>query len=139
VIIGISDGNSRIIAEQWGSEANTTNNRMELLAVISALDHLTGLNKQAETSPPEQLFLYTDSQYVQKGISEWIHTWKRNNWRTKDKKPVKNQDLWLRLDEAAARCTPQWKWVRGHAGNTYNERCDELTQTAIASQKRETK
>jgi ribonuclease HI len=140
VIIEFSGGNSRIIAEQWGAEPVTTNNRMELLAVISALDHLCGLYKQATETPaeplPKQLLLYTDSQYVQKGISEWIHTWKRNNWRTKDKKPVKNQDLWLRLDEAAARCTPQWKWVRGHAGNTYNERCDELTQTAIASLKR---
>ena len=114
-----------VIAEKWDGEKNTTNNRMELLAVINALDSLK--------SPAPQLTLYTDSQYVQKGITEWIHNWKRNNWRTSGKQPVKNQDLWMALDALAAAFPIQWVWVKGHAGNTYNERCDALTQRAIAS------
>jgi ribonuclease HI len=125
---GFTAGSPRIIAEKWGAEAGTTNNRMELLAVISALEFL----REAALSP-KKVVAFTDSQYVQKGISEWILTWKRNNWRTSDKKPVKNQDLWQRLDELSARFPLQWQWVRGHAGNEYNERCDRLTQDAIAS------
>ena len=117
-----------VAAEEWGGEPNTTNNRMELTAVISAL-------KALKTKPdlPRQLTLYTDSQYVQKGITEWIRTWKRNSWRTSDKKLVKNKDLWLELDKLAAEFPVSWGWVRGHAGNEYNERCDALTQKAIAS------
>jgi len=124
-----------ILAEEWGAEKSTTNNRMELLAVINALKALS-TPRRTEDSPPlptPQLTLYTDSQYVQKGISEWIHNWKRNSWRTSDKKPVKNQDLWLELDTLAAVFSITWKWVKGHAGNEYNERCDALTQRAIAS------
>lgn len=122
----IQDG--LVAAEEWGGERNTTNNRMELLAVIRALKAL-----QARGDPPKDLTLYTDSQYVQKGISEWIHNWKKNAWRTSDKKPVKNQDLWMDLDDRAAAFSIAWKWVKGHAGNEYNERCDALTQKAIAS------
>ena len=116
-----------VIAEEWGGEENTTNNRMELLAVISALKVL-----KAKISRP-RLTLYTDSQYVQKGITEWIHNWKRNSWRTSDKKPVKNKDLWLELDALTAAFPISWTWVKGHAGNEYNERCDALVQKAIAS------
>ena len=117
-----------ILVEQWGAEQDTTNNRMELMAVISSLEALKNME-----DVPRQAALYTDSQYVQKGISEWIKNWKRNSWRTSDKKPVKNQDLWLRLDELAAELTINWVWVKGHAGNIHNERCDLLTQKAIAS------
>ncbi|MCL2318791.1 MAG: ribonuclease HI [Treponema sp.] len=117
-----------IVAEEWGGERDTTNNRMELLAVISAL-------KAVKLQPelPRQLRVYTDSQYVQKGISEWIRKWKQNSWRTSDKKPVKNQDLWKELDALASEFPVTWAWVKGHAGNKYNERCDALTQRAIAS------
>ena len=117
-----------IAAEEWGAVTDTTNNRMELLAVISALRAL-----KTNSNLPRQASLYTDSQYVQKGITEWIHNWKRNSWRTSDKKPVKNQDLWLELDALAGEFPVSWVWVRGHAGNIYNERCDKLTQKAIAS------
>ena len=117
-----------VVAEEYGAELNTTNNRMEILAVISALKAL-----KQKPELPRQLTLYTDSQYVQKGITEWIRNWKRNSWRTSDKKPVKNQDLWLELDVLAAEFSITWTWVRGHAGNEYNERCDALVQKAIAS------
>jgi ribonuclease HI len=81
---------------------------------------------------PQQAVVHTDSQYVQKGITQWIHKWKQNSWRTSDKKPVKNQDLWIELDRLTSELKLSWKWVKGHAGNTYNERCDEMTQDAIA-------
>jgi ribonuclease HI len=118
----------RILAEQWGAEPATTNNRMELIAVISALEALPGLD-----AGEGRITVYTDSQYVQKGITQWIHTWKRNNWRTGGKTPVKNRDLWQRLDALAGRYQPVWAWVRGHAGNEMNERCDRMTQEAIRS------
>jgi len=118
-----------VIAEERGGERNTTNNRMELLAVISALKALKEKTGGQDTG---QTTVHTDSQYVQKGITEWILTWKRNSWKTKDKKPVKNQDLWLELDALASELAVKWEWVRGHAGNTYNERCDRLVQKAIA-------
>jgi len=116
-----------VVAEKRGAEANTTNNRMELMAVISALKAL-----KQKKDLPRQAVVCTDSQYVQKGITEWIHKWKQNSWHTSDKKPVKNQDLWLLLDKLAEELTITWKWVKGHAGNHYNERCDQLTQKAIA-------
>jgi len=109
-------------------ERDTTNNRMELSAVINALRALKTMD-----DVPRQTALYTDSQYVQKGITEWIHIWKRNSWKTSDKSPVKNQDLWKELDLLAGEFTIKWEWVRGHAGHEYNERCDRMTQEAIAS------
>jgi ribonuclease HI len=115
-----------VLAEDRGAEKNTTNNRMELQAVISAVKAL-----KAEAGAPRQAVVHTDSQYVQKGITEWIRSWKRNSWRTSDKKPVKNQDLWMELDALAGELSLKWEWVRGHAGNTYNERCDGMVQDAI--------
>jgi len=105
-----------------GAELATTNNRMELTAVIRALEAL---------KRPSHVSLYTDSQYVQKGISEWIHTWKRKGWKTADKKPVKNEDLWRQLDELAARHEVEWHWVRGHDGHPENERADKLANKGI--------
>ncbi len=117
------------VSERWGAEKVTTNNRMELSAVIAALE--TILADSAMASRP--LTVYTDSQYVQKGISQWIASWKRNGWRTASKDPVKNKELWQSLDSLASRLSVSWRWVKGHAGNEYNERCDALTQEAIAS------
>lgn len=108
--------------ELHGGEALTTNNRMELTAVIRALEAL---------EPGAMVRVYTDSQYVQKGISGWIHDWKRRGWRTADRKPVKNQDLWLRLDELARGHAVEWHWVRGHAGHPENERADALANLGI--------
>ena len=110
--------------ELHGGEAATTNNRMELTAVIRALEAL---------APGARVRVYTDSQYVQKGISQWIHDWKRRGWRTADKKPVKNVDLWMRLDEAARAHEVEWHWVRGHAGHPENERADALANKGIDS------
>ena len=108
--------------ELYGGEAATTNNRMELTAVIRALE---SLKRRCRVR------LYTDSQYVQKGISSWIHDWKRRAWRTADKKPVKNVDLWQRLDALAAAHDVEWHWVKGHAGHPENERADALANRAI--------
>jgi ribonuclease HI len=108
--------------ELWGGEAATTNNRMELMAAIRALEALRRRSK---------VKLYTDSLYVKKGISAWIHDWKRRGWRTADKKPVKNEDLWRRLEELAAGHDIEWHWVRGHAGHPENERADELANRGI--------
>ena len=109
--------------ELKGGEPHTTNNRMELMAAISALEALT---------KPCRVDLYTDSQYVRNGISAWIHGWKRNGWRTADKKPVTNVDLWQQLDAALARHEVTWHWVKGHAGHDLNERADELARAGIA-------
>jgi ribonuclease HI len=108
--------------ELWGGEADTTNNRMELMAAIRALEAL---------KRPSQVRLYTDSIYVMKGITLWIQSWKRKGWRTADKKPVKNEDLWRRLDELAAKHDIEWHWVKGHAGHPENERADELANRGI--------
>ncbi|MGE3773701.1 MAG: ribonuclease HI [Gammaproteobacteria bacterium] len=105
-----------------GGETATTNNRMELLGAINALEALTR---------PSRVELHTDSQYVQKGISEWLPSWVRRGWRTADGKPVKNADLWQRLQAAAAPHRVQWYWVRGHAGHVDNERADALANAAI--------
>jgi len=110
--------------ELKGGEAHTTNNRMELSAAIAALEALT---------KPCQVDLYTDSEYVRGGITSWIHGWKRNGWRTADKKPVKNVDLWQKLDAALARHQVQWHWVKGHAGHPMNERADQLARDGIAA------
>lgn len=115
------DGRKR---ELFGGERQTTNNRMELLAVIRALEALTR---------PCQVRLHTDSQYVQKGISVWIHAWKKRNWRTADKKPVKNDDLWKELDQLAQRHQIEWLWVRGHSGHDGNEAADALANRGVES------
>jgi ribonuclease HI len=109
--------------ELKGGEAHTTNNRMELMAAIAALETL---------KRPCNVDLHTDSQYLRQGITSWIEGWKRNGWRTGDKKPVKNVDLWQRLDAAVQRHTVHWHWVPGHAGHDLNERADELAREAIA-------
>ncbi len=113
--------------ELFGGEAVTTNNRMELRAVIEGLSALTRA---------AQVRVHTDSQYVQKGISEWIASWKRRGWRTSDNKPVKNQDLWMQLDTVAAQHQIQWVWVRGHAGHEGNERADALANRGVQSVRR---
>ncbi|MDA8092525.1 MAG: ribonuclease HI [Betaproteobacteria bacterium] len=110
--------------ELYGGEPATTNNRMELTAVIRALEAL---------KRPCRVRLHTDSQYVQKGISEWILSWKRRGWRTADNKPVKNLDLWQRLDAAVQPHEVQWIWVRGHAGHDGNERADSLANRGVQS------
>ncbi len=108
--------------ELFGGEPNTTNNRMELTAVIEAL---ASLKRRA------QVAIYTDSEYVRNGITSWIHGWKARGWRTADKKPVKNTDLWQKLDALAAGHAVQWHWVRGHAGDPGNERADALANRGV--------
>ncbi|BCM24963.1 ribonuclease HI [Methyloradius palustris] len=108
--------------ELFGGEAMTTNNRMELTAVIRALEALKRTSK---------IKVYTDSVYVQKGITEWIKGWKMRNWRTSDKKPVKNDDLWKQLDVLAQQHEIEWIWVKGHAGNAGNERADALANQGV--------
>jgi ribonuclease HI len=109
--------------ELKGGEPNTTNNRMELTAAIMALESL---------KRPCTVELHTDSEYLRNGITTWIQNWKRNGWRTADRKPVKNVDLWQRLEAARSRHKVHWHWVRGHAGHDLNERADELARAAIA-------
>jgi ribonuclease HI len=109
--------------ELKGGEAHTTNNRMELMAAIMALETL---------KRPCEVDLHTDSEYLRQGITDWISGWKRNGWRTAARKPVKNADLWQRLDAAVGRHTVHWHWVRGHSGHDLNERADELAREAIA-------
>ena len=110
------------VREISGAEATTTNNRMELLAVIHAL---RALKRSVRAR------IYTDSQYVRLGITEWLSGWKARGWRTADRKPVKNQDLWQQLDELAAGHELEWHWVKGHSGVPGNERCDQLANSAI--------
>ncbi|MCL2600541.1 MAG: ribonuclease HI [Treponema sp.] len=127
VMVAETPAGNEVVAERKGGEKSTTNNRMELTAVIESLRAL-------KTMPdaPQGAVICTDSQYVQKGITEWIRRWKQNAWRTSDKKPVKNQDLWMELDSLAGEFSLGWKWVRGHSGIEYNEVCDRMTQQAIA-------
>lgn len=108
--------------ELCGGENETTNNRMELLAVISALNSLTRSCA---------IILHTDSQYVKNGITSWIHGWKKNGWKTADKKPVKNADLWRALDEAQQRHHIDWRWVKAHNGHEFNERADQLANRGV--------
>jgi len=110
--------------ELMGGEPQTTNNRMELMAAISALEAL---------KRPCTVDLHTDSEYLKNGITSWIHGWKKNGWRTSDKKPVKNIDLWKRLDEALGHHKVYWHWVKGHAGHAMNERADELAREGIVA------
>jgi len=109
--------------ELKGGEADTTNNRMELLAAINALERL---------EKPSRLTVVTDSAYVKNGVTGWIFGWKRNGWKTSNKKPVKNVDLWQRLDAAQERHSVTWKWIKGHAGHAENERADELARAGMA-------
>ena len=124
VLLRASEG-GQVLKERelCGGEADTTNNRMELLAAIQALETLG----RAST-----ITIVTDSAYVKNGVTSWIHGWKRNGWRTADKKPVKNAELWQRLDSAQARHTVTWKWVKGHAGHPENERADALARAGMA-------
>ncbi|MGE0717262.1 MAG: ribonuclease HI [Alphaproteobacteria bacterium] len=108
--------------ELSGGEAATTNNRMELMAAIAGLESLTR---------PVRVAIHTDSMYLRDGIGKWIHGWKRNGWKTADRKPVKNVDLWQRLDVARQRHDVTWHWVRGHSGHAENERADQLARDAI--------
>lgn len=123
VLMQAKDGDT-IVKERTlsGGEANTTNNRMELLAAIHALETL---------ARPSALTIVTDSAYVKNGVTGWIHGWKRNGWKTANKKPVKNVELWQRLDEAQARHEVTWEWVKGHAGHPENERADELAREGM--------
>jgi ribonuclease HI len=109
--------------ELKGGEAQTTNNRMELMAAIMALEAL---------ARGSAITIVTDSAYVKNGVTSWIHAWKRNGWKTADRKPVKNVDLWQRLEEAQARHEVHWKWIKGHAGHDENERADELAREGMA-------
>ena len=109
--------------EIFDGELETTNNRMELKAVIEALNHATSMNDDVQ--------IYTDSSYVQKGIQEWIHNWKMNGWRSSNKKPVKNQDLWQMLDTLNSSLNVDWFWVKGHAGHPGNERADFLANEGV--------
>ena len=112
--------------ELFGGEKDTTNNRMELIAAISCLESL---------EKPTTLTLFTDSNYVKGGITEWMKTWKKNEWKTAGKKSVKNVDLWKRLDKARQKHNVTWKWVKGHSGQTENERADELARQGMAPYK----
>lgn len=111
----ILEGDSEV--ELFGGESETTNNRMEMMAAIEAL--------RATTGP---VHLYTDSQYVKNGIKQWMHGWKRNGWKTASKKPVKNKDLWIELDQLASARSVEWHWVKGHSGHPENDRADELAR-----------
>ncbi|MDR1216112.1 MAG: ribonuclease HI [Treponema sp.] len=124
----ILDESKCIVAEKYGGEKHTTNNRMELLAVINALEAVSVMRPDNNALDS---VVFTDSQYVRQGITSWIYTWKKNGWITAAKTPVKNKDLWQRLDGFSL--SVEWMWVRGHAGNIFNEKCDAMTQLAITS------
>ena len=117
----VADGKEK---EMFGGERNTTNNRMELKAVIEALTALTR---------PCEVTVFTDSQYVQKGISDWIHGWKARGWKTSAREPVKNVDLWQALDVAQVQHKIEWRWVKGHAGHVGNERADQLANRGVTT------
>jgi ribonuclease HI len=112
--------------ELSGGEPLTTNNRMELVAAIEALEAL---------KRPATVRLHTDSEYLRRGITEWLASWKRRGWRTADKKPVKNRELWERLDRATSPHKIEWYWLKGHAGHEFNERADELARAAVVAQR----
>ncbi len=114
----VTDGTN--IAERSGGEKDTTNNRMELSAVIAALN---------ATKKHTEVEIHTDSQYVKNGMETWLKNWKSRGWKTADKKPVKNKELWMQLDELASSVKIHWIWVRGHDGESFNERCDELARS----------
>lgn len=124
VLLEAKDGDRVVKSrELQGGEADTTNNRMELMAAIMALETLERAS---------EITIVTDSAYVKNGVTGWIHGWKRNGWKTASKKPVKNVELWQRLDEAQARHSVTWKWIKGHAGHAENEKADELARAGMA-------
>ena len=124
VLLQAKDGDTVVKERELsGGEAETTNNRMELLAAISALETL---------AKPSAITIFTDSAYVKNGVTSWIHGWKKNGWKTSNRKPVKNVELWKRLDAARARHDVTWEWVKGHAGHPENERADELARAGMA-------
>ena len=118
--------NGKDVSERNGGEANTTNNRMELTAVIKAL---------SAAKKHDEIEIHTDSQYVKNGMEKWVRQWKNNNWKNAEKKPVKNKELWQQLDELAQQKSIKWVWVKGHAGQEMNERCDELARNAAEKYK----
>jgi ribonuclease HI len=124
-VLMIARDNGEVVKERelQGGEPLTTNNRMELLAAISALEALTR---------PSEVTIVTDSAYVKNGVTEWIHAWKRKNWRTAGGSPVKNVELWQRLEAAATRHQVTWRWIKGHAGHAENERADALARAGMA-------
>jgi len=124
-VVVIADGVAKQLS---GGEALTTNNKMELSAAIAALSII----KNTPSFAGRSVIVNIDSQYVKNGITSWIHNWKKNNWRTADKKPVKNQELWVQLDALNAQLNVTWNWVKGHSGVEYNEICDQLCQDEIA-------
>jgi ribonuclease HI len=127
VVLEAWDGDTLLKSRDLsGGEADTTNNRMEMMAAIAALETL---------ERPSAITIVTDSTYLKNGISEWIHGWKRNGWKTAAKKPVKNADLWQRLEAAQARHQVSWGWVKGHAGHEQNERADRLASAEIKALK----
>ena len=124
VLLRAIDGDTvRKEREISGGEAQTTNNRMELRAAIEALERL---------DRPARITIVTDSAYVKNGVTTWIHGWKRNGWKTSNRKPVKNAELWQRLDQAQARHQVTWEWIKGHAGHPENERADALARAGMA-------
>lgn len=129
LLIAREDGKVIKERELKGGEPDTTNNRMELLAAISALESLTRSTV---------ITVVTDSAYVKNGVTSWIHGWKRNGWKTADKKPVKNADLWQRLDAAQSGHHVEWRWIKGHAGHVENERADALARAGMAPYKQAT-
>ena len=130
-VLLIARAGERIVKERElsGGAAETTNNQMELMAAITALETL---------SEPSTITVVTDSSYVKDGITSWIHSWKARGWKTASKKPVKNEELWRRLDAATLRHDVQWEWVKGHAGHPENERADELARAGMAPYKPDT-
>lgn len=146
VYLTLADGSTH---ELYAGEANTTNNRMELMAAIQALtfapsilsnrlsnnadnsNHAGNVSATTAAAMAFMLHIWTDSTYVKKGITEWIHKWKKNNWKTASKKPVANQDLWQQLDALTQQYQPEWHWVKGHAGDMGNEKADELANKGV--------
>ncbi len=126
--VSLADGEIR---EGYGGEKVTTNNRMELLAAIEGLE---AIRARVESGNLKQglVEVRTDSQYVKNGVTSWIASWKRNGWRTASKTPVKNKDLWERLDTLSTQLAARWTWVEGHSGEAWNERCDELARRGVA-------
>ena len=126
------DSSNEVVAERFGSEAATTNNEMELTAVVDGLQAVRDTIRAREAdADAADIEVVTDSQYVRQGITAWIKRWRVNGWRTAAKKPVKNRALWQRLDQVNSQVAPRWRWVKAHAGDEHNEACDRLVQHAI--------